>query len=74
MFTLGVNECNGAWVLKKCVIENVFSVAMIAVAEFFLFTSAKSLHSGYGRLAEEADQSLEVLGSRCQEELLTHKP
>jgi len=39
--------------LKKCVIENVFSVAMIAVAEFFLFTSAKSLHSGRCRWAEE---------------------
>jgi len=33
-------ERNGEWVLKKCVIENVFSVAMIAVAEFFLLTSA----------------------------------
>src|SRR4029077_4773539 len=34
---------------------------------------SSSLHSGYRRLAEEADQSLEVLGSRCQEELLPHE-
>jgi hypothetical protein len=55
--------------------RDVFSVAMIAAAEFLFSPQLRGgFHSGCCRLAEEADQSLEVLGSRRQEELLPHKP
>ena len=57
--------------LKNSVIGMSFR---LTAAEFFVLTSLRgSLHSGYGRLAEEAGQSLKVLGSRCQEELLPHE-
>src|SRR5271167_3516267 len=53
---------------------NVFSAAAIAGSVlFFSLQLRDGFHRGYCRLAEEADQSLEVLGSRCQEELLPHE-
>jgi hypothetical protein len=55
--------------------QNVFSAATVAAAEFFVLTSAKrQLPQRVLSIGEEADQSLEVLGSRCQEELLSNKP
>ena len=55
--------------------RNVFPAAMIVPAEFFFSPQLRGgLHGGGCRLAEEADESLEVLGSRRQEELLPHKP
>jgi hypothetical protein len=55
--------------------QNVLLATIVAAVEFFLLRQLKgSVHSGCYRLAEEADQSLDVLGSRRQEELLPHKP
>jgi hypothetical protein len=54
--------------------RNVFLAPSIAAAEFFLLTSLSGgCHSGGCRLAEEAHESLEVLGGRCKEGLLTNK-
>ena len=45
------------------------------VTEFLFSPQLRGgFHSGWCRLAEEADQALEVLSSRRQEELLPHKP
>jgi hypothetical protein len=55
--------------------RNVFLAAIIAAIEFFLSPKLSgSFHSRCCRLAEEPHYSLEVLVSRCQEELLTNKP
>jgi len=40
---------------------------------FFSPQLSGSFHSGGWRLAEEPHQSLEVLGRRCEEELLTNE-
>jgi hypothetical protein len=40
---------------------------------FLLTQLSGSFESGCCRLAEEPHESLDVLGHRCQEELLTHK-
>jgi hypothetical protein len=55
--------------------RNVFLAAIIAVVEFFLSHQLSgSFHSGCCRLVEEPHRSLDVLGRRCQEELLPHEP
>src|SRR5271167_4781148 len=68
------DECNREWVLKKSVIGMSFGLRL-SLLPSFLFSPqlSGSFHSGGGRLAEEPHQSLEVLGCRCQEELLTNK-
>ena len=69
------SECNRLWVLKKGFLE-----ALLVGYEY----RSEEEFSASGRLgrcgerwlrpsAEEADQSLDVLGSRCQEELLPNK-
>jgi hypothetical protein len=61
-------------VLKKSVIVYFSPVMMIAVAEFLFSSQLRGgFHSGYFVLTEEAHQSLDVLRSRCQEELLAHE-
>jgi hypothetical protein len=62
------------WVLKKSVIGMSFGLRL-SLLPSFLFSPqlSGSFHSGGGRLAEEPHQSLEVLGCRCQEELLTNE-
>jgi hypothetical protein len=60
--------------VEKVVIGTSFWLRLSLLAEFFLLTSAKRcFHSGGCRLAEEPHQSLEVLGRRCEEELLTNE-
>ena len=53
---------------------NVFLVVSIA-APSFLFSPQLGgyRHSGYCRVAEQPHKSLEVLGRRCQEELLPNE-
>src|SRR5207237_10473964 len=70
---IGVNECNRECVLKKSVI-GIILASVIAAVEFFLSPQLSgSFHSRCCRLAEEPHQSLDVLGRRCQEELLSHE-
>jgi hypothetical protein len=53
--------------------RNVFLAAIIAAVDFFLSPQlGGSFHSGCCRLVEEPHHSLDVLGRRCQEELLPH--
>ena len=62
-----------AWVLKKYVSRASFPLR-VRVAEFFF--SVRLSSSGQNRCcraAEEPHKSLDVLGYRCQEELLPHK-
>jgi hypothetical protein len=57
------------WVLKNSAIGPIFCAGGVDTAEFFfLFLGGDS--QPYCWLAEEAHQSLDVLRSRCQEELL----
>jgi hypothetical protein len=62
------------WVLKNYVSAASFSAASIACRVFLL---SVRLSGGWQnqccRLAEEAYESLDVLGHRCQEELLPHE-
>ena len=65
------------WVLKKEQRESVLLRLQVLHWDGFSFAVGLQL-SGRGQdrawpLAEEADQSLDVLGGRCQEELLTNK-
>jgi hypothetical protein len=54
--------------------RNGFLAAMIATIKFFLSPQLSgSFHSRCCRLVEEPHQSLEVLGRRCEEELLTNE-
>jgi hypothetical protein len=62
-------ECKRLWLLKNSAIGPIFVRAGVDTAEFFfLFLGGDSQRGGW--LAEEAHQSLDVLRSRCQEELL----
>ena len=61
--------CKQAWVLKNSAMGPIFVRAGVDTAElFFLFLGCDSQPCCW--LAEEAHQSLDVLRSRCQEELL----
>ena len=53
--------------------RNVYLAAIIAAAEFFFCQLSGSSDSGGCWLAEEPHQSLEVLGRRCEEELLPNE-
>jgi len=68
---------NQAWVLKKEQRKEILPRLRVLQWHEFLFTTGLPLrrHSQHWSLplAEEADQSLDVLGSRRQEELFTNK-
>jgi hypothetical protein len=60
--------------VEKVVIGMSLLAAIIAAAEFFFSPQLSgSFHNVGFRLAEEPHQSLEVLGRRCEEELLPNK-
>ena len=54
--------------------RNIFLAAIIAAVEFLLLPHlGGGFDGGCCRLAEEPHESLDVLGCRCQEELLPHE-
>ena len=63
-----------AWVLKKSVIGTSFWLRLSLLPSFFFALQLSGSFHGWGRrLTEEPHQSLEVLGRRCEEELLTNE-
>jgi len=68
------DECNREWLLKNSVIGMSFWLRLSLLPSFFFSPQLSgSLHRGGCRLAEESHQSLEVLGCRGEEELLTNE-
>jgi hypothetical protein len=64
-----VKCCNQAWVLKNPVIRpTLLERVWVLLNSWFSFLGGDSQRCRW--LAEEAHQSLDVLRSRCQEELL----
>jgi hypothetical protein len=62
------------WLLKKSVIGTSVWLRLSLLPSFFFSPQLSgSFHRGGCRLAEEPHQSLEVLGRRCEEELLTNE-
>jgi len=67
-----VNSCYQAWLLKNSLIGADLVRAGVGAAEFFfLFLGGEDQRWGWR--AEEAHQSLDVLRSRCQKELLPNE-
>jgi hypothetical protein len=61
------------WLLKKSVIGTSVWLRLSLLPSFFFSPLSGSFHSGGRWLAEEPHQSLEVLGRRCEEELLPNE-
>ena len=67
-----LNCCEQAWVLKNSVIRADLGWAGVGAAEFF-FSFLGGEDQRWGWRAEEAHQSLDVLRSRRQKELLPNE-
>jgi hypothetical protein len=69
--------CNRVWLLKKKQRKEVWPWLRVLQWREFFFPTGSALRRCSQHwslpLAEEADQSLDVLGSRRKEELLTNK-
>ena len=66
---------NQAWLLKNS-LTGMSSWLRLSLLPSLFFSPqlGSSLHRRGCRLAEEPDKSLEVLGRRCEQELLTNEP
>jgi hypothetical protein len=69
------NECKRLWVLKKAGIGRAMGAVQVACSEekFPASQLSRCRERWLRPLAEEADQALDVLRSRSQEELLANK-
>jgi hypothetical protein len=70
--------CKISWVLKKSVPEGISSPGLGMDRSWLVGGEGVRLRSGgqdgLWSLVEEPHESLDVLGRRCQEELLSNKP